>query len=278
MYCVVVKYMVGSTAEEKIKCFKELVKSGYSVAKAQRECRLYPREYKRYYNLIWGDPEMEPYRRGEPEERDSGSSTSQPQASGAQDQKPSGTEPEESESERVPSLEEVITPEYKSQLEKELDELSLKIESLRRAVEKASRLFERLGAPPQTPPVLTGERSEGPRDVVGELEVALRDFEAKRARVRQVLESMGFKVEDVYMKRDEVERMVEEVKRRAAEEALDDKRIEMVGDIIRDAVARLVELFRPAVQAIFSTPATPEATRRATPEVKREGAEGGATG
>jgi len=51
-----------SSVDEKIRCFEELVKSGYSVGKAQKECRLSSQQYKKYYDLIWSDPEMELYR------------------------------------------------------------------------------------------------------------------------------------------------------------------------------------------------------------------------
>lgn len=190
----------------------------------------------------------------------------------------------------LPGLEGVgltgIAPRYKSEFEKELDELALKLESLKRAVEKASMLFKSLGAPAPSPQaqlatataVGGAERpGERARDVIEELEVALRDFESKRAKVKEILEKMVFKVEDTYMRRDEVERLIEEVKRKAFEEALDDKRVDMVGDIIRDAIARLIELFRPAVQAFFmpapatpATPATPEASVEAPPAGSRE--------
>jgi len=58
---------------------------------------------------------------------------------------------------------------------------------------------------------------------------------------RSVLEG---ELDDLELKRQSV--------LRAAEEALDDKRIEAVANIIRDAVSKIFDIFRPAVQAIFT--------------------------
>jgi len=131
-------------------------------------------------------------------------------------------------------------------------------------------------APPPPPPL---PQLEKPRDVIDELETAVKDFEAKRSKLREVLEKLGFRVEDLYMRRDEVEKLVEEVKKNAVEEALDDKRIEAVKNIIQDSIARLIELFRPAVQAIFSPPeerTTPPPASEQSSE-KREVVESGLT-
>jgi len=53
--------MASDTVKEKIERFKELVKSGYSVSKARRESKLHPKQYKKYYDEIWSDPDMKPY-------------------------------------------------------------------------------------------------------------------------------------------------------------------------------------------------------------------------
>jgi hypothetical protein len=44
-----------SVEEENAK-FKELVKQGYSVRRAWRGSGLHPRDYKKHYGEIWGDP------------------------------------------------------------------------------------------------------------------------------------------------------------------------------------------------------------------------------
>jgi len=125
-------------------------------------------------------------------------------------------------------------------------------ERFRKLMDKKQSEAEYVGANKHRS-VLEGELDDLELELITELR-ALRDFEAKRARVKEMLERLGLRVEDVYMKKDEVEKMVEEVRRKVAEEALDDKRIEAVENIIRDAVARLIELFKPVVQAFFTVP------------------------
>jgi len=65
---------------------------------------------------------------------------------------------------------------------------------------------------------------------------------------------MGFRVEDMYMRRDEVERLLQEERQKAQEEMLDDKRIRAVGNIVREAIAKLTEMFKPAIDAMFAPP------------------------
>ena len=137
-----------------------------------------------------------------------------------------------------------------SKIEHRLSRVEGMLNDLYSALEK---VLPSIGTPatPQPPTLAAGGTGEK-KDVVEEFEAALKDFELKRARVKEMLERLGLRVEDVYMKKDEVEKMVEEVRRKAAEEALDDKRIEAVENIVRDAVARLIELFKPVVQAFLT--------------------------
>jgi prefoldin subunit 5 len=230
----------GSDMAERAKKFKELIKSGMSVNRALKESKLHPRYYKQHYMEIWSDPELEPYR---PER------FKQMEA-----QKP----PEVVEAERRLAQYGIRTevPEnLKSNLEKELEELELRRQSVIRAAQKALRLFGSMSeTPPPPPQTVKGE--EKPRDVIDEFESAYKDFESKRTKIKETLEKMGLKVEDMYMKRDEVEKLIEETKRKAVEEALDDKRIEAVSKIVSDAIAQIVGMFKPVVQAYFSsTPA-----------------------
>ena len=227
--------MSGSRQKERVEKFKELVKSGLSVYKALKESGLHPRYYRRHYEEIWSDPGLEPYRPEKFKKR--------------MDEKP----PEVEEADRRLAELGVKTevPEHlKSGLEKELEELELKRQSLLRAAEKALRLYG--GVAPGAPSATVEPNKT--RDIIAEFEGALSDFESKRARVKEALERMGLKVEDVYMRKDEVERLVEEARRRATEEAMDDKRIEAVADIISDAISKIIEMFKPAVQALFTAP------------------------
>ena len=128
-------------------------------------------------------------------------------------------------------------------------------------VEALEKILSSTGTPALQPPAPTGGAGEKPKDAIEELVASLKDLEAKRAKLKEVLEKLGFKVEDVYMRREEVERLIEEVRCKAVEEALDDKRIEAVERIIDNAISRLIELFRPAVQAFLaSASAAPEAS------------------
>jgi len=196
--------MVSDSVKEKIERFKELVKKGYSVSKARRESKLYPPQYKKYYDEIWSDPDMKPYMPQRNSEDPQNSQNSQSQTSQASEKPPTIEETEK----RLAELGLLTrTSEYQSQLEREVDELELKRQSLLRAAEKAYRLFG--GGVPgasiasQRSAPTVSETGEAPRDIIEEFEAAFRDFEAKRARIKEMLEKMGFRIEDVYMRRDE---------------------------------------------------------------------------
>lgn len=48
--------------KRRIARFKELVRQGKPIRKSLRESGLQPRDYKRYYDDIWGDPDMAGFR------------------------------------------------------------------------------------------------------------------------------------------------------------------------------------------------------------------------
>jgi chromosome segregation ATPase len=223
----------GVSMAERAKKFKELVKSGLSVYEALRKSKLHPRYYKQHYEEIWSDPDLEKYR----PERFKKKAASQP---------PAVVEAEKRLAEYGIRTE--VPEDLKSSFEKELEELEAKKQSVIRAAQKALRLFT---AAPESPQPKAEELEEKPRDAVEEFEEAYKDFEAKRVKIKETLEKMGLKVEDMYMKKDEVERLIEETKRKTAEEALDDKRIEAVQKIVSDAIAQIVGMFKPVVQAYF---------------------------
>jgi len=66
------------------------------------------------------------------------------------------------------------------------------------------------------------KKREQKKDPFDELETAFKDFEGKRTKIKEILEKMGFKVEDMYMRRDEAEKLIQEMRKQAEEEALDD--------------------------------------------------------
>ena len=143
--------------------------------------------------------------------------------------------------------------------------------ALQRHLRAARAILEMEGLtappPPGQPPTVPQQTQQVQQRRLASLEELIkliRDYEETRRQIKEALESLGFRVEDRYVPREEVERIVEEVRRRAYDEALDDKRIEAVKEIISTSIARLIELFRPAVDAIFGP--TPQAQQAGQPQ------------
>ena len=84
---------------------------------------------------------------------------------------------------------------------------------------------------------------------------------------------MGFKVEDQYMRKDEVEKLLAEREKKVLEEGLDDRKIEAVKDIVNNAVSQVVGLFKPAVDIMFSSTPKPPAQAQVVEAPKLEGVE-----
>lgn len=218
--------------KRRVERFKELIKQGYTTTKAKRESKLHPRDYKRFKNEIWSDPDMAPFKPKTPEK---------------EGEKP----PPVVEAEK--RLKELgVGLEGETQFEKDLADLERKRRAMLQAAQRVVTKYSPgalPGAPgsappgPQAPPA-----KEEKRDIFEEFEMAFKGFESTRSRIKETLDRMGFKVEDIYMKREEVEKLLEETKRRTAEEALDDKRITAVENIVRDAVREIVGMFSPAVK------------------------------
>jgi len=228
--------------KERVEKFKSLIKQGYNVSKALRESKLHMRDYKRLYGEIWSDPEMAPLK---PKLRDSKrrEKAGESGKGNEKDKKPSTDSPVE---DSIKRLAQYGMSGEKTPFEREFEELEGKRRMLLQA---AQNVLMKYGAPgPSDQSTLTARG----RDSLAEFEAAFKDFEEKRNRIKRMLEEMGFKVEDVYMKKDEVERLLKDAKRRATEEALDDKRIEAVKDIISDAVSQIIGLFKPAIQKYFA--------------------------
>jgi len=215
---------------ERVERFKELIKRGYSVRKAQKESKLQPRDYKKFYDQIWSDPDMAPFMPERARKR-------------AERAPPEVVEAEE-------RLRKYGVAEEKTPFEREFEDLERKRKHMLRAAQniltKYGGIPPRPGQPPAVPTGVATEKE--PVDPFEEFEGAFKAFEEKRARVKTMLERMGFKVEDIYMTREEVEKLIEETKRKTEEEALSDRRITAVENIIREAVSQIVATFGPAVQ------------------------------
>ena len=72
--------------------------------------------------------------------------------------------------------------------------------------------------------------------------------------LKKRLEAAGYKVVGGPISWEEFQKAVEEAKRKAQEEVSDDKKIEAVTGIIRDSVAKIIDMFKPAVETIFRQP------------------------
>jgi len=88
---------------------------------------------------------------------------------------------------------------------------------------------------------------QDPVAVLKILASGVRSMEQFREDMKQLLEKLGLKVEDRYIPREEVERLLEEERRKAVEEAMDDRRIQAVENIINRAVDRVTDLFKPLI-------------------------------
>jgi hypothetical protein len=75
--------------------------------------------------------------------------------------------------------------------------------------------------------------------------------------LKKRLEAAGYKVVGGPISWEEFQKAVEEAKRKAQEEVSDDKKIEAVTSIIRDSVAKIIDMFKPAVETIFRQPPAP---------------------
>jgi predicted DNA-binding protein YlxM (UPF0122 family) len=176
------------------------------------------------------------------------------QSSGA-DIRTSGVDSADTKPPTVEDAERRIKEYLSTEAETEFEKRFLELEGERQKLIKAARKILAKYDPAYT---LSGgkedEEDEEDEDPLADFEEALKSFNEKRERMKKLLESMGFKVEDLYMRREEVEKLIDEVKRRAAEEVLEDKRIEAVKDIINNAVNRIISLFAPVVDYYIPKP------------------------
>lgn len=115
---------------------------------------------------------------------------------------------------------------------KQVEMLQSEIGALKSSLEKIEKRFE----------------ADGERSLTEKLAEEVTALEKRREELLRVLERLGVKVEDSYVRKDEVSKLVEEVKKKTLEEALDDKRIQAVENIIKDAVSKVVGTFAPAIQ------------------------------
>jgi len=235
--------------EERIRKFKELIKQGYTKKQARQESGISGRLYTKMYDSIWSDPELQPFKHERRKKR---------------------KENEETVEDSIKRLQDYAEA-HKTEFEKRYDELQREQMAIVTAAAKILEQFMRTSgalprysppppvAPPPAPAAGPGPTAptppEPPKNPIDEFEEAVKKYEETRTKMKETLEKLGYKVEDTYMRKDEVEKLVQEVRQKAEEEALDDKRIDAVERIITAAVDKIVGAFQPAIQAIFGSPA-----------------------
>jgi len=82
-------------------------------------------------------------------------------------------------------------------------------------------------------------------------------------KVKEILTKKGYKVVGGPMTWPEIEKLLEEQKTALLNDKQDDQRIKEVGNIIKDSIKSLVELFRPAVSTWFERSVEERATEAA---------------
>jgi predicted RNase H-like nuclease (RuvC/YqgF family) len=103
----------------------------------------------------------------------------------------------------------------------------------------------------QTQPAAPTATSEAaPVDSIEALKRDIETIEEKRRKLKETFEKLGFKVEDMYMRRDEFERRLAEERQKMTDDALDDRRIKAVENIVNRAIDKIAEMFKPAVDII----------------------------
>jgi len=263
----------------KIKLVDEMIRDGLSLSKACKTAKLSKKTYYRYRGKAGSQETSSP-------EGTVSQSVSRPDKSAeAGGSSPQVRKPSEGEkgTSSQPSSDELKDVERKIQrMKSEADEVDKRLraygligaepdsELLKKwralkaeisSQEQALNIIRRemgLSAPvgAQAPPASPEEEEGGkeakpepePADAITALSQDVERLEERKKRLRDTLQKMGFKVEDIYVTREEHERAVEEARKAGAEEALDDKRIGAVERIINNAVTQIVQMFQPAVQ------------------------------
>jgi len=123
--------------------------------------------------------------------------------------------------------------------------------------EKAlGRVYSELGITSMTGPNCSSRQSlklAEPVDVLASISEGFQSLDAMRERFKEIAAKLGFKLEDKYVSREEVEKILEEEKRKWMDEQLDDRRIQAVENIIREAIDKVCKMFQPAVDVIVNT-------------------------
>jgi DNA repair exonuclease SbcCD ATPase subunit len=150
----------------------------------------------------------------------------------------------ESLSKKIEEIETALkTPVVVENTEKKEKTIDTLIEEYSRITEEARKWLERTGHKVELDRGLTREEVE--KLLEEKKKEWIEKIEADE--LKNILQKKGYKIVGGPIPYDQVEKIVEEVKRRAYEEALDDKRIDAVAKIVEGSVERIIDMFRPAV-------------------------------
>ena len=147
-------------------------------------------------------------------------------------------------------LNQMVGDEDEHPLVKEIRQTKEKLKKEEYALKKA---YRELGwVPGEEDKGGEGEKKDLPKDLIEALRNQISSLEETRKKIKETLEKLGFKVEDMYLHKDEVDRLLKEKYEEWQDQQVDDARIKEVGNIINTAVREIIGLFRPAVQAWFT--------------------------
>jgi len=234
---------------EKVARVDELVSKGMSLNKACREVGIAKKTYYRYRRALGEAPGEE-----------------QPVETGSEE-----LERLRGKLGETPTLDEnlrLLEEEAPHPLERKVRELMAEYRRTSLALARVQQLMSGLGVQPGAPPPKGGKAGEAgagvpavqpadPEAVVEALVGEVKRLQERRRKLRDALSELGFRVEDMLMSKEEVEKLLEEKRREWEENALDDKRIKAVENIVNRAIDRIFGMFQPMVQAWFETMLAP---------------------
>jgi hypothetical protein len=227
--------------EERVNTFKQLIKQGYSVRKALNEAGISRDAYHKLYGEIWSDPELAPFK---PKPAVVGKSKGDKPPEPKPEAKPET--PPKPESKPL-SLEELLG-EQQTEFEKEYLELEKKRQAMVAAAYRILSQGTSVKAPGAAQPTQPAQPAQPPKDAVEDFLESVKAYEEKRSKVRETLEKMGFKLEDKYLTREEVEKLLAEERGKAVDDALEKTRVDAFKDIMREAIDKVVGMFSPVTE------------------------------
>ena len=156
-----------------------------------------------------------------------------------------------------------------------VEQLIEELKETHRALMRAQTLLSTFAPTvPPTKPAGEVKPVEPEVDVIERIAKEVERLQERRRKIAEALRKMGYEVEDIYLERSKVEELLEQERQKALEEALDEKRIEVVREIVVSIVRELKDIFKPMAEAWWNTillsqaQQTPAQPGSAQPEVQ----------